>query len=439
MKNNKQNILIFGLGYVGLPISVLMSKHFNTFGFDISKKKIEELNNFIDNNKEISKKDLRTAIKEYNLFFTNNLSIVSKSNFIIVCVPTPVNNNNIPDLSLLKKACKDIGRYIKSGTTVIFESTVYPGVTDEICSKLISKFSDLQLYNPLKKNSYYYRLGYSPERVNPGDKKRKIQHIKKIVAANDKNTLSIISKIYNKIINAGLHKMIDIKEAEAAKVIENIQRDVNIALINELSMIFNKLKLNTNKILNASSTKWNFHNYSPGLVGGHCIGIDPYYLAFKAKNIGVNPKMILAGRKINNQMSEYVCISLYNILVNNKFELSKVKVLIMGFTFKENCPDIRNTKVYDIYNNLISKKIDVSVCDPVADSKEIYNKYKIKNLSYESLKEKFDVIIIAVSHKYFLSLSEKKILNKMKKKSIIFDLKSIKNPLKFEDKIYWSL
>jgi UDP-N-acetyl-D-galactosamine dehydrogenase len=409
-----KKIAVIGIGYVGLPLAVELSNHFNVIGYDANKNKINNLNSGTDLNQQYSAKE----INKKNLSFTNDQNKVTNSNIYIVCVPTPVTKKKLPNLKYLKKASILIGKTIKKNETVIFESTVYPGCTEEICIPLIEKYSSLKI------NADFY-CGYSPERINPGDKINKLSNIKKIISASSKKGLKIVRNIYEKIIFAGLHEAESIKVAEAAKILENIQRSINISLINEASLIFRKLKINTHEVLNAASTKWNFIKFKHGLVGGHCIAIDPYYLTYKAKKVGINPKLILSGQNINNYIPLHIAKRVSKKINLNK--KNKKRILVLGLTFKEDCPDIRHSKVFDIIDKLVKNGALVDVYDPWIKKNVLENKIKFKMI--ESLKNnnknKYDSIILAVSHKIFKEIGFKKIKTLMKKKSFFFDVKSL--------------
>ena len=410
MTNKK--IAVIGIGYVGLPLAVELSNHFNVIGYDENKSKINNLKIGIDNNQQYFKK----KILKKNLFFTSNKNEITNAETYIVCVPTPVTKKNLPNLKYLKKASILIGNTIKKNQTVVFESTVYPGCTEEVCIPLIEKYSNLKI------NKDFY-CGYSPERINPGDKINKLGSIKKIVSSSSKKGLNIIKNIYKKIIFAGLHEAESIKVAEAAKILENIQRSINISLINEVSLIFRKLKINTNEVLNAASTKWNFIRFKPGLVGGHCIAIDPYYLTYKAKKVGINPKLILSGQNINNYISLHIAKR-----VSKKINLNKKnrkKVLVLGLTFKENCPDLRHSKVFDIIDKLVKNGGLVDVYDPWISKNDIEKKINFQIIENLKTKKKYDAIILAVSHKIFKDIGFKKIKTLMKKDSFFYDVKSL--------------
>lgn len=414
MKFEKINICVVGLGYVGLPLAIEFGKIYNTIGFDISNTRIKNLKNKHDDTGEVSKREFQKSRK---ISFTKSISDIANCNTYILAIPTPIDKNKKPDLGLLINSTKNIAKILKQEDTVIYESTVYPGVTEDLCVPILEKYSGLKL----NKNFY---VGYSPERINPGDKKHKIKNIVKVTSGSNKKALNYIDTLYKKIINAGTHPVSSIRVAEAAKVIENTQRDVNIALINELSIIFNKMGVNTQEVLKAASTKWNFINFNPGLVGGHCIGVDPYYLAFQAKKYGVSPKIILAGRETNDKMSKVISDNLINALTNKGINFKSSKILIMGLAFKENCVDIRNTKVADLYNHLSQKVKKVDCFDPLVNLKQVKKEYNI-NLT-KSLKFNFyDAIIIAVAHKDFKKMGLVKIKKLMKKNSVIYDLKSI--------------
>lgn len=390
-------IAIIGLGYVGLPLYVeLLSEGHNTLGFDLNKRRIEELQNGIDNTLEIESIRLKSLKNAKFSFVENDLK---DYNIFIVTVPTPVTKSNTPDFTPLIKASEMISKFLKPGDIVVYESTVYPGATEEICVPILEKGSNLTFIKD-------FNVGYSPERINPGDKDHTVRKIKKIISASSKESLAKINDIYSSIIDAGLHIASNIKVAEAAKVIENAQRDINIAFMNELSMIFNKLDIDTNEVLEAASTKWNFLNFKPGLVGGHCIGVDPYYLAYKAESVGYKPEIILGGRRINDSVSDFVVKSLIKDSIKLKLDFNKLKVLILGVTFKENCPDYRNTKVIDIYKNLIDLNIKTEIFDPNVDIINFKNEYGIELKSDLNLQD-YNICILAVSHKQFENINFK--------------------------------
>ena len=412
--NKIYNIGVIGLGYVGLPLAVRLTKKYKVLGHDIELSRINELKKNYDRTLELSKSELKKA---NNIYYTNKLKDLSECNIYIITLPTPINKKNIPNLSIIKNATKNLARIIKKDDIIIYESTVYPGVTEDICMPIIEKYSRLRF------NTDFF-CGYSPERINPGDKKRKINTIKKVVAGSNIKTLRIINKIYSSIIDAGTYKAPSIKIAEAAKVIENTQRDLNIALVNELSIIFGLMDLDTNEIINAAKTKWNFIPFKPGLVGGHCIGVDPYYLTFRSQQLGYSPKVILAGRKINDGMPSYLVKKLIRLMNTKKINISKSKILVMGYTFKENCPDTRNTKVKNLISILTKKADIIEVYDPWVNSKEFKELGKT-NFVHKPKINSYDAIFIAVGHNEFIKDGLKKINSYRKKKSVIYDFKNI--------------
>ena len=423
-KLNDLKLGIIGLGYVGLPLLIAFSKHRKVYGYDINKNRIRDLNNCLDYSNEVKKKDFNNL---KNIYFTNKINELENCNFYIICVPTPIYSNKNPDLSLLKLACSQVATIIKDKDIVVFESTVYPGTTEEICIPIIEKISNIQCIQHTNENilSQGFHCGYSPERINPGDKKHTISNIKKVISSSSKHSIRIINSLYLEVVKAGTYIAESIKVAEAAKIIENTQRDLNIALFNELSIIFDKLKINTHSVINAASTKWNFVKYYPGLVGGHCIGVDPYYLTYKAKMLGYNPKLILAGRNINDKMGKIIVDKILSKIKEKKILKEKIKVLILGLTFKENCSDIRNSKVFDIVNKFKKKNCFlVHVYDPLVNKRLFINNNKnfflIKNLKNNY----YDVIILAVAHNIFKKYGPKKIKKLGKKNSIFFDVKS---------------
>ncbi len=432
-KEDKDKICIIGLGYVGLPLSVLFSKKFKVIGFDINPQRIEELQKGYDRTKEVSKE----ALKNSNIEFTDKPKKISEAKVIIITVPTPIDKHNIPDLGPIKSATKTVGKYMKKGSTIIYESTVYPGLTEEECIPILEKESGLKW----KKDFW---VGYSPERVNPGDKEHTIDKIIKVVSGDTPETLKFLAWLYGSVITAGIHKAPDIKTAEAAKVIENTQRDLNIALMNELSIIFNKMGLDTKAVLEAAATKWNFLRFEPGLVGGHCIGVDPYYLTFKAQAIGYHPEVILAGRRINDYMGKFVAENTVKKLIQAGKAVDGSKVLILGFTFKENISDIRNTKVIDIYNELKEYGIDVYVYDPHADPEEVKKEYGIELIDEIEKEKPYDAVIVAVRHKEFIekfNFSRFKELMDNGDRPVLIDIKGIydKEEAAAQGFLYWRL
>lgn len=420
MNLSKIKISIIGLGYVGLPLAISFAKYFNVIGFDSNRNRINNLNKGIDETHEVSKKKL---LKLRNLDFTCDPEKLKNVNCYIITVPTPINKYKKPDFSFLVSASQLVGSYLKNKDLVIYESTVYPGATEEICVPILQKFSKLKF------NKQFF-VGYSPERINPGDKKHTVENIVKVTSGSNRKIANLVDSLYSKIIKAGTHKASSIKVAEAAKVIENTQRDINIALMNELSIIFNKLKIDTEEVLKAAGTKWNFLPFKPGLVGGHCIGVDPFYLTFKSKKEGYDPKIILSGRSLNDKMSSYVAQRLIVNMKNKKIKIKGSKVLIMGLTFKENCPDTRNSKVIDLIEELNQYKIDVTVYDPWVNKKNI-EEHKIKLIKTPK-NNSYDCILLAVPHKIFKKMGIKKIMKLAKKKNIIFDLKYL-FPKKFSN------
>lgn len=412
---NKKSIGIIGLGYVGLPLALEFSKFFSLVGYDKSLKRINELKKKIDSNNESS----LLLKKNKNIIFTNNSEELSKCNVFIVTVPTPVLKNNVPDLSLLIDACKIISKHIKKGSLIIFESTVYPGCTENICVPILEKFSKLKL------NKDFY-CGYSPERINPGDKKNNFKNIVKIVSGSNLKIREVIKNLYNKVFKK-IYLTKDIKIAESAKVIENIQRDLNIALANELSIIFKKLKIDTREVIEAAGTKWNFMKFYPGLVGGHCISVDPYYLTHIARINNYNPKVILSGRKINNFMKYELLNRVLSRVKKLKKINKKISFLIMGITYKENVSDLRNSQAVKITEILLNKNFKVDVFDPKVSKKNLQFKLKKVKIRKKLTKKKYDVILILSPHEEIKKLSKKKIIKMCKKNFIIFDLKGYLN------------
>ena len=411
----KKNIKIgiIGLGYVGLPLAIEFGKKFKVIGYDQNKSRIKNLKNFIDLNYDIKKEAFEKSKK---LLFSDKIDDIAKCNTYIVTVPTPILKNKKPDLSYLKKACINLSVFLKDKDIVIFESTVYPGLTEEFCAPLLQKHSNL-IFNK------DFFCGYSPERINPNDKKHTLENIVKITSGSNKLTANFVDQLYKKIIKAGTFKVSSIKIAEAAKVIENSQRDLNIAFMNELSIIFNKLGINTNEVLKAASTKWNFLNFSPGLVGGHCIGVDPYYLTYKSQKEGYNPKIISAGRLINDKFTDFV-IKKALISAKKKFKNTKIKFLILGLTFKENCVDYRNSKSIELIKKLRKKNYVTHCFDPLVNRDEFYKKHRFKVL--KKIQSNFyHCCIISVAHNEFKKMGNKKIRKFLVEDGIIFDVKNI--------------
>ena len=410
MKNKK--IALIGLGYVGLPLAVEFGKKFEVIGFDISKDRIDLLKKNQDPNLEINKNEFATS--SY-LSFSNSIDDIKDCNIYIVTVPTPIDNHKKPDLTALKKSTETVGSVLKKDNIVIYESTVYPGATEEFCVPILEKQSGLKF------NTDFY-CGYSPERINPGDKKHKLIDIKKVTAGSTPEIALEVDELYKKIIVAGTYKAENIKVAEAAKVIENTQRDLNIALINELAVIFKKMNIDTESVLKAAGTKWNFMPFRPGLVGGHCIGVDPYYLTHKANAVGYQPEVILAGRRLNDNMGPYIANEVSKLMTKKSIQIEKANILIMGLTFKENCPDYRNTRVIDLVKEFKSFSCNVDVYDPWVNKKSVADEYKFEPIS-EPIKGKYDAIVLAVAHDEFKLLSKDLIRSYGKSNHILYDIK----------------
>ena len=410
----QNKIAIIGLGYVGLPLATEFGKIIETVGFDLNCERIEELLSGYDSTLEVESSEIRKAKK---LSFTSNLKDIRDCNYFIVTVPTPIDKNKDPDLEPLITASVSIGSILKSGDIVIYESTVFPGATEEICVPILEKHSKLKF-------NVDFFCGYSPERINPGDREHRLTSIMKVTSGSTPEIAKKVDTLYKKIIKAGTYKADSIKIAEAAKVIENTQRDINIALINELSMIFNKMGIDTKAVLEAAETKWNFLPFKPGLVGGHCIGIDPYYLTYKAKLVGYNPEMILAGRRLNDGMPKYICSEIFRLFLNKDIKINNSSILIMGLTFKENCPDLRNSKVLDIIGELDKNGRKVCVYDPWVKNESMFNDTSTKLID-EPKKNSYDAIILAVNHDVFKNISLSVIKSYGKKNHIIYDVKHI--------------
>lgn len=433
IKNREEKISLVGLGYVGMPIAVSFAKKVNVIGFDISEEKVELYKKGIDPTKEVGD----DVIKSTTVEFTADESKLKEAKFHIVAVPTPVNADHTPDLRPVESASRTVGRNLTKGSIVVFESTVYPGVTEEICIPILERESGMKCGEDFK-------VGYSPERINPGDKVHRLETIVKVVSGMDEESLDIIAKVYELVVDAGVHRAESIKVAEAAKVIENSQRDINIAFMNELSIIFNKMGIDTKAVLKAAGTKWNFLNFHPGLVGGHCIGVDPYYLTYKAEQLGYHSQIILSGRRINDDMGKYVVENLIKNLIKADVPVKDAKVAILGFTFKENCPDTRNTRVIDIVNELKEYGLTPMIADPEADADEAKHEYGIEFDSLEDIKD-MDAIVIAVGHDQFLKFSQED-LNQMFKdgsnnSKVLHDIKGILDRKEYESAgyKYWRL
>ncbi|HRE37434.1 MAG TPA: nucleotide sugar dehydrogenase [Chitinophagaceae bacterium] len=423
--DKKAKLAVIGLGYVGLPIALEFARKVSVIGFDISSKRIEMMKQGIDPSNELGKE----AFEGCDIVFTDSLDVLREAKFLIVAVPTPVDEHNVPDLTLVLRASETVGKVIKKGDYVVFESTVYPGCTEEDCLPVIEKLSGL-------KNVIDFKLGYSPERINPGDKQHTLATIVKVVSGCDAESLEEIAKTYELVVKAGVHRASSIKVAEAAKIIENTQRDLNIALMNELSVIFDKMNINTYEVLEAAGTKWNFLKFQPGLVGGHCIGVDPYYLTYKAKELGYHSEVILAGRNINDNMGKYVAKKVIQHIIKNNGDVKSAKVLVKGATFKEDVSDIRNSKVSDVVNALKEFYVNVEVEDPHADSDELIHEYGFGLV--DKVANDYDAVIIPVPHKQYKELDENYFVSITKPHGLIADLKGIYRS-KITNRPYWSL
>lgn len=407
-------IAIIGLGYVGLPLAVEFGKHKPTIGFDINTDRIQELKSGHDHTLEVTSDELKHV---HQLSYSADIEDLKTANFFIVTVPTPIDDFKQPDLTPLVKASQSIAKVLKKGDIVVYESTVYPGATEEVCIPELEKHSGLNF------NKDFF-VGYSPERINPGDKQRRVTNILKITSGSTPDVADYIDQVYNLIIEEGTHKAPTIKVAEAAKVIENTQRDVNIALINELALIFNKMGIDTEDVLKAAGTKWNFLNFRPGLVGGHCIGVDPYYLTHKAQSIGLHPEIILAARRLNDRMGEYVATQLIKEMVKQRIQVVGARILILGLSFKENCPDIRNTKIVDMVKALKEYDLDLDIYDPWVDSAEVEGEYGLAPVT-ELKQDHYDAIVIAVAHDQFKAMSSQELIALGKEKHVLYDLKYV--------------
>lgn len=423
--DKKKKLAVIGLGYVGLPIALEFAKKIKVIGFDINAKRVEMMRNKIDPSQELES----SAFDNCDIEFTNDLDVLRQANFFIVAVPTPVDEHNVPDLVPVQRASETIGKVVKKGDYVVFESTVYPGCTEEDCLPIIEKLSGI-------KNITDFKLGYSPERINPGDKEHTLSSIVKVVSGCDAESLDVIAQVYELVVKAGVHKASSIKVAEAAKIIENTQRDLNIALMNELSIIFDKMNINTYEVLEAAGTKWNFLKFQPGLVGGHCIGVDPYYLTHKSKELGYDSQVILAGRVINDGMAGYVAKKILQHIIQHNGNIKDAKVLVMGATFKENVSDIRNSKVADVVKELQSYSLNVDVTDPHAESDELKHEYGFSLTP--QLANNYDAVIVTVPHNDYKQLDDAYFASITKPHGLVADLKGIyRNKLK--NRKYWSL
>ncbi len=410
----KCRIGIVGLGYVGLPLAVEFGKHFDTVGFDIKARRIVELARGRDSTLEVSRAELKSASR---LSFSTDIASLKKCHVLIVTVPTPIDEYKRPDLTPLIKASETVGRALAQGTVVVYESTVYPGCTEEICVPILERESGLKFNRD-------FHVGYSPERINPGDKEHRLTTIKKVTSGSTPEAAEFIDKLYGTIVKAGTHKASSIKVAEAAKVIENTQRDVNIALVNELALIFNRLGLDTEEVLNAAGTKWNFLPFRPGLVGGHCIGVDPYYLTHKAQAIGYHPEMILAGRRLNDNMALYVAGEIIKLMTAKRIHVKGARTLVLGITFKENCPDIRNSKVIDVVRELLKYGADVDIHDPWADARECQHEYGLRPVRKPN-SSGYDAAIVAVAHREFREMGAAGVRRLCRKNHVLYDIKHV--------------
>ena len=423
--NKNKKIAVIGLGYVGLPIALEFARKTKVIGFDINAKRVDMMRNSIDPSQELES----AAFDGCDIEFTNELEVLKQASFYIVAVPTPVDDHNVPDLVPVQRASETIGKVIKKGDYVVFESTVYPGCTEEDCVPIIEQLSGL-------KSVTDFKIGYSPERINPGDKEHTLAKIIKVVSGCDAESLDVVAKVYELVVTAGVHRASSIKVAEAAKIIENTQRDLNIALMNELSIIFDRMNINTYEVLEAAGTKWNFLKFQPGLVGGHCIGVDPYYLTYKSKKLGYNSQVILAGRVINDGMAGYVAKKVLQHIIQHNGNIKDAKVLVMGATFKENVSDIRNSKVADVVKELKSFSLNVHVTDPHAESAELLHEYGFE-LTNE-LANDYDAVLVTVPHNAYKDFDDAYFASITKPKGLIADLKGIYRK-EISSRDYWSL
>ncbi|GAB3063530.1 nucleotide sugar dehydrogenase [Salinicoccus sesuvii] len=431
LQSKEEKIAVVGLGYVGLPVAVEFAKKFDVVGFDVNKSKLDQYISGVDVTDEVG----NDALKQTSMTFTNEETELKHCKFHVVAVPTPINEDKTPNLTPLIKASETVGRNLTKGSIVVYESTVYPGTTEDICIPILEKESGLK-YNE------DFKVGYSPERINPGDKENTLTRIVKVVSGSDEAALKEISSVYSAIIEAGVHEAESIKVAEAAKVIENSQRDINIAFMNELSMVFNKMDINTKAVLEAAGTKWNFLNFTPGLVGGHCIGVDPYYFTYKAEQLGYHSQIILSGRKINDDMGKYIASNVIKQMIKAKQVIDGSKIAILGLTFKENVGDVRNTKIIDIIRELEDYGVEVLVHDPIADEKTVLEEFDIRLSSQEDLND-LDCVVFAVPHTVYNAMSDFDKLDAMYKndKKVLVDIKGVmdRQLLKSKGYFYWSL
>jgi len=421
-------IAVIGLGYVGLPLAVEFGKKYPTIGFDLSQVKIDAYNKHIDPTGEVSSDDLKAAVRPGGLEPTTDPQRLAAADFIIIAVPSPVDNAHIPDFGPLIGASTTAGRHMKQGVTVIFESTVYPGATEEICIPVLENASGMtwvcRTTQPLALNTQRFSVGYSPERINPGDKEHTLTKILKVVSGDSLETLEKIAALYTSIITAGVHKASSIKVAEAAKVIENTQRDLNIALMNELAIIFDKMDIDTTEVLEAAGTKWNFLKFKPGLVGGHCIGVDPYYLTHKAEMLGYHPQVILAGRRINDGMGKFIAEKTIKLMIQQGTNIKGAKVIVLGLTFKEDCADMRNSKVIDIIHELQDFGCEIAVHDPIADPQEAMREYGVTLTPWKQLSRDADAIVVAVAHREYREQAADQLLACLQPRGVVIDVKA---------------
>lgn len=421
--NNMTAIAIVGLGYVGLPLAVAFGKQIRTIGFDLNEEKLNSYRSGIDPTGEVASEDLASAS---HLEFTNDPGAMSDAEFVIVVVPTPIDQAQRPDLSPLEGACRTVGKHISAGTIVVFESTVYPGCTEDVCVPILEKFSGMPWLgrSGLSEEKAGFYVGYSPERINPGDKIHRLETITKVVSGDTPNTLDRVAKLYETVVDVGVHRASSVKVAEAAKVIENTQRDLNIALMNELALIFSRLDIDTNDVLEAAGTKWNFLPFRPGLVGGHCIGVDPYYLTYKAQSVGFHPQVVLAGRDTNDGMGKFIVEQMVKQLVKLGYPVSGAKVTVLGLTFKEDCPDLRNSRVEDILSELDEYCCDVSVHEPIASAPDALREYGVSLVDWQDLPPAH-AVILAVPHREYLAMGAEGVLSKLKEGGVVIDVKSV--------------
>ncbi len=423
--NKEKKLAVVGLGYVGLPLALELAAHMNVIGFDINRKRVEMMMRNEDPSKELESE----MFAGKNIVFTDDINVLKEASFFIVTVPTPVDDHKVPDLTPLEKASETVGKVLKKGDYVIYESTTYPGCTEEDCMPILEQFSGL-------KGKVDFKIGYSPERINPGDKQHVLNNTVKIVSGCDEESLNEIAAVYESVVKVGVHRAPNIKVAEAGKIIENTQRDLNISLMNELSIIFDRIGINTYDVVEAAGTKWNFHKYTPGLVGGHCIGVDPYYLTYKAQQLGYNSKVIASGRFVNDEMPRYVAKKIIQHIIKYSPNAADAKVLVLGATFKEDVADIRNSKVADMVKELLDYNVQVDFVDPHADAHEVKHEYGLDMCS--SITNGYDAVVLAVAHKPYKEFTEEYLLSICRKKALFADLKGI-----YRNKIsqlkYWSL